>query len=502
MSFSQDGFIKAYDFGHAYGVLFSNMVLNNDTIAVSGIVRINYDTPLQGILFAKMDTLGNIIDYKFHYDDFGRHYASGGYRPYGFIKLKDNSGYMTIIGALGGGEIIIKLDNEGDIVWIKEHIDDNAASVIFKEIMEVSDGFIIGGRWQSASSLEVQVHLMKVDKDGNKIWERTYGSYNRLDHLSNILVINDNEIVVGSEDRKNTSISQNMDYSTRIFAVDSLGNVKWNWKRDNSLDEIWIRGLNRDNNGNWVYASAAAEYEYGWQPVQPKLIIRDSAFNLIEEKILDDFDGDDNHFYNLIPVSDGGWLGVGTDSELVSDPFIANGHAYAWMSKMNAVGDTLWQRNELTFPDTLPFATKQILHSAVELPSGSFIAAGYYQLWDPNTYGILMKVNKHGCMDEVVCTPTIVSVEHIETEKAHLSIYPNPTNQNITINYQLPHAPHQLSLTIYNITGKSVHTQPLPTHQGSVNIQLDKNLPAGTYFCHLTADGQVIDVERFVLIRN
>ena len=501
VSFSQDGFIKAYDFGHEFGVFFTNMVMSNDTVVISGLVINNSELPQQGVLFARMDTLGNVIDYKFHYDSSGGHYAFGGFHN-GFIKVKDNSGYILIAGLLGGGALVIKLNNEGDIVWIKEYFDDNTLTTIPKEVVEVDDGFIIGGRGQSLG-YEVQLHLMKIDRDGNKMWERTYGNYNRFDFLSNIIVVNNNEIVVGAEDSKNTSIWQNMDYSTRIFAVDSLGNIKWNWKSANSLDEIWIRGLNKDSNGNWVYASAAAEYEGGgWRKIQPKLIIRDSAFNLIEEKIFDDFDGDDNHFYNLIPVSDGGWLGVGTNTELVPEPiFYAIGHGYAWMNRMNESGDSLWQRNELTFPDTLPFTTKQILHSVVELPSGSFIAAGYYNLWDPNTYGILMKVNKHGCMEEAICTPTIVSTVNATEEKTHMLIYPNPTSQDIIIDYQLSHVPKQLTLSIHNITGKTVHTQSLLAHEGSVRIELNENLPAGTYFCHLIGDGQVIDVERFVLMR-
>jgi len=116
--------------------------------------------------------------------------------------------------------------------------------------------------------------------------------------------------------------------------------------------------------------------------------------------------------------------------------------------------------------------------------------------------GFVLKLDEYGCFEEGChLNDPVVSVEEVVEEISNLSIYPNPTTHDITINYQLPQTPNQLTLSIHNLAGRAVHTQPLPTHEGSVRIALDKNLPAGTYFCHLVADGQIIGVQRFTLIR-
>jgi len=95
----------------------------------------------------------------------------------------------------------------------------------------------------------------------------------------------------------------------------------------------------------------------------------------------------------------------------------------------------------------------------------------------------------------------ITTNEVPQQEEVRLKIFPNPTNQNITINYHFEHLPYQPTMSIYNVMGNVVHVQPLSTNENTVLIELDKHLPAGTYFCHLQVDGHLHGVERFVLIR-
>ena len=95
---------------------------------------------------------------------------------------------------------------------------------------------------------------------------------------------------------------------------------------------------------------------------------------------------------NLLPckiLENGDFLGLGKNNEKVPNPVLAEDHGYAWMVRMEYDGDTLWERKDLVFPDSI-FATGQYLHSAVELSSGSIIAAGYYDSSaDPKNWGIL-----------------------------------------------------------------------------------------------------------------
>ena len=95
----------------------------------------------------------------------------------------------------------------------------------------------------------------------------------------------------------------------------------------------------------------------------------------------------------------------------------------------------------------------------------------------------------------------IVSNELAHQQDVQLKIFPNPTNKNININYNSNHISYQPIIFIHNIVGKTVHTQLLPINENTAHIELGNNLPSGTYFCHFTANGQIIGIERFALIR-
>ncbi len=177
--------------------------------------------------------------------------------------------------------------------------------------------------------------------------------------------------------------------------------------------------------------------------------------------------------------------------------------------KITQDADVIWIRDAkppLFQPPNVSEFSFVGLYGIVETSDGGFLCTGEAQLLPGDAFpefeqtGFVIKVDEHGCLDEGC---QLVDVEEVvEEENNTLLIYPNPTSHDITVNYQLPHTPDQLTLAIYNITGRAIHTHPLlPTHEGSVRIELDKNLPVGAYFCHLVADEQVIGVERFVLMR-
>lgn len=103
----QTGFIQHYDFG-VQGSAFSSMALDEDTLIVIGLIFPEQPPYTQGILFTKLDTLGNVHSFKTHFDSLERHYYAN-HTPSGLIKLQDNSGYILTGGVSGGNGIVIKL---------------------------------------------------------------------------------------------------------------------------------------------------------------------------------------------------------------------------------------------------------------------------------------------------------------------------------------------------------------------------------------------------------
>ena len=88
-----------------------------------------------------------------------------------------------------------------------------------------------------------------------------------------------------------------------------------------------------------------------------------------------------------------------------------------------------------------------------------------------------------------------------EEKIERLMVYPNPTNNEFTISYR-NYLLNQATLTIYDITGRTVKTQTYqPTQEGLQNFTVDvQNLKEGTYFYTLqvgnqTKNGKVVKVK-------
>jgi len=166
------------------------------------------------------------------------------------------------------------------------------------------------------------------------------------------------------------------------------------------------------------------------------------------------------------------------------------------MSRMDMDGDTLWERKDLVFPDTL-FVTGQYLHSAVELPSGSIIAAGYYSSFsDTKDWGVLIKVDKNGCMDTLLCSP-ITSVLPAEAVTYELSIFPNPFHETINVSLSGNHN-QPLQFSIHDSYGRVWKREPINT--GTNNIDLN-GLPPNLYFFTLKNDKGIIEKGKLMKVR-
>jgi len=71
------------------------------------------------------------------------------------------------------GGAITKLDERGDFLWSKYFMfENNGFGFDFRKIYEVDDGYIISGEWPDSQNCRML--LKKIDKDGNLLWRYTY----------------------------------------------------------------------------------------------------------------------------------------------------------------------------------------------------------------------------------------------------------------------------------------------------------------------------------------
>jgi hypothetical protein len=126
---------------------------------------------------------------------------------------------------------ILKLDDEGGILWQKTYggATGNSLEVAYSIQQTADDGYIVAGETRTASG-NYDCWVLKLDGNGNVMWEKTYG---------------------GSEDDRAYSIEQTRD-GGYIVAGKS-------WSFGAGLYDIWVLKLNSDGTVLWQKTYGGSE---------------------------------------------------------------------------------------------------------------------------------------------------------------------------------------------------------------------------------------------------
>ncbi|EDZ62788.1 periplasmic protein containing pyrroloquinoline quinone (PQQ) domain [Sulfurimonas gotlandica GD1] len=120
----------------------------------------------------------------------------------------------------GKDSYVIKLNKDGDRIW------HNAFGFRYDEvanqIIQTKDGgYIIVGTTDSDHRNQKDIYVVKIDKDGNKVWQYHYGSKEH-EEGNGIVEVDDGYVIVGYT---NETHSYNSD--VYLLKIDKVGNVVW-----------------------------------------------------------------------------------------------------------------------------------------------------------------------------------------------------------------------------------------------------------------------------------
>ncbi|NUO02342.1 MAG: T9SS type A sorting domain-containing protein [Saprospiraceae bacterium] len=488
---AQTSFNQAYDFG-ALAVGFGSLELSGDTLVVYG-TALEEGQPTFGMLFARFDTSGNLLDYRIHYDSLGDHFTT--VFPNSFIKLSDGSGYVGV-GQFFNSQngYFARFDHHGELINFVAYSDNYYTNNISREVIETNDGYLICGTNYSPST-SIEVFIQKTGLAGNKIWKKEYGANDKRDLFGSIFKLDNDELVIGASSTSINGVPLPQTRNTsKIFAIDSLGNIKWQWESQPSLEELGVGSLFKTQEDHWAYTSARGWYNATYNEIsrQPKFIIRDEDFNIIRDDTFGVADFPVNGFQKGISLNDGGWLAIGVKPvhyPIPPVPMWYNSFS-GWMVRLDNQGDQVWNRVDTAFWSYETGSTNYY-YDAVELLSGSLVVCGYSRTYEPvvKDWGWLIKVSKDGCLDTIFCAPLSSSPWSIPEKSVH--IYPNPTSSTVCIESEGIGLWDRIE--VYNASGQWVQT-----NQGGVGNNLDlSKLSDGVYLLRLVSQGAWI-VKRIV----
>ena len=308
----------------------------------------------------------------------------GGYLL-GGLSWSSISGDRTVSNRGSSDYWIVKVDNEFNKEWDKRYggsaIDDLRAMAIAPD-----GGYLLGGFSHSDTNgdksennrQERDYWIIKIDNQGNKIWDRTLGG-NHIDFFDYILPLPEGGYLLAGWSRSTTSNERTAASKggADIWAIkiDNQGNIIWN-KAFGGSDDEFLTDIDLTPDGNYIL-SGHSESGISGDKSTSNLGGRDCWFVKIDpegNKIWDKSFGGNAHdnTFRLMVDTDGGFTFTAQSFSGISpDKTEANrGSGDFWVVKLDENGNKIWDRTLGGTGDDSPF-------EIIRTPDNGILVTGY-----------------------------------------------------------------------------------------------------------------------------
>ena len=173
-----------------------------------------------------------------------------------------DGGYLLVgVKILEGKDVLIlKIDRDGNKVWDKTFggIKDDEALAVIRD----GDDFVLAGYTHSKGAGKSDMWLLKIDKDGNKIWDKTFGGIG-YDGASSVIKSGDGGYVLAGYTSKKMDITYFSQY-TSFYDLQDKYKTKhreynydmWVLKVDGSGGKVWEKKDFRTQDHYALHANA------------------------------------------------------------------------------------------------------------------------------------------------------------------------------------------------------------------------------------------------------
>lgn len=275
---------------------------------------------------------------------------------------------------------VVKVDANRLKQWDKTYggnFDDNLTSAI----QTADGGYLLGGTSisdasgeKSENSAGYKFWVIKIDADGNKQWDGTYGE-NISDELESMVSTADGGYLLAGS---SFSFENNGEYDYLVIKIDAYGNQQWEKNYGGSSIEF-LSEIISTNDGGYLLAGSSESNASGDKSENSRgdfdyWIVK---INVNGDKVWDTTLGGsrDESLSNAIATTDGGYLMAGSSLSNISGDKSENkkgGGMYDndyWIVKIDASGNKIWDK-------TIGGNSVDVLFNATSVPSGGYLLAG------------------------------------------------------------------------------------------------------------------------------
>ena len=284
---------------------------------------------------------------------------------------------------------VIKIDLSGNIVWDKtfggDDTDGGTGNNQFIKAKATSDnGFIVGGRSRSGATGDksdttrgaFDYWVLKLDVNGNKEWDATFGGTSN-DYFIDIIQASNGDFVMGGwstsgigGDRTEASYGGS-DYW--VVKIDASGNMIWD-KTFGSANPDYLYAISEDSNGNFILGGTSSGSISGHKTENTRgltdywVLKIDAAGNKIWDKTIGGDSWEWFHTLKMIENDQQLLVGISFSSASGERTEANRGHYDAWIVQLDSNGDLLWEK-------TVGTASNDQVYSIEPVEGGDFIIA-------------------------------------------------------------------------------------------------------------------------------
>ncbi|MBW8050317.1 MAG: T9SS type A sorting domain-containing protein [Cytophagales bacterium] len=260
----------------------------------------------------------------------------GMYEDYAGAVIQNKDENYLVVGSKGnapggfGGDVwLIKTDKNGNLLWDKTYGWGDDAGLSIQQTND--DGYILGG-WTTAGGI-LRLFLIKIDTSGVVQWQKRYG-IGTWSTLNSVKQTPDGGYIVGGALAKNTGTLDDV-YAMK---TDSAGFIQWSKTFDGGMS-YWDNGFAIDLTTDGGYIIAGYSNYYDWPPFSnlDGFVIRlDASGNELWRKTFA-YSGHD-WFRAIHQLPDGGYIIAGSSDK------DGTGNTDMWLLRLDENGDSLWSR--------------------------------------------------------------------------------------------------------------------------------------------------------------
>jgi hypothetical protein len=410
----------------------------------------------------------------------------GGYIVAGY----SNSINGDVSGNHGGYDYwIVKLDDNGKIIWRKSYggtRDDKAYSIIQTE----DSGFVVVGLAFSHDG-DISLHIsdtvttsdywvLKLDKSGNLLWEKSFGDYG-YQHAFSVRQTTDRGFIIAGHS----------EWDYWVIKISNLGDLRWNKLYGGQGADVAF-DLDLTSDGGYIVAGYAYSKDgdvinsHGGDGKSDSWVIKiDSVGKLLWQKSLGGSDNDAG--YSVKQTFDHGFIIAGNTASNDGDVTGNHGGNDYWVVKLDSLGNLQWQK-------TLGGSGEDFALTVIQTSDSGYVIAGSSDSDDGDI------TDNHSHEDYWIVKLGNKPVNGVKSGKnisSTLTNFPNPFSNKTQI--QFGHVVESSSeLIVYNVLGEEVGRIKIFPGTESITMSRGK-LVTGVYVYHLVSDGMIVGQGRMVV---